>query len=293
MKNNPLRAFLLVVLLLGSAMLVYVPTTSSQTAAVAFSIEIADASIQLDVRPGASGVACTTMTISNQGTLNIDVDIQLSGGGVTVSPSATSVTLSASADATVPVCALALTQSSYKNVQVSIVAQGRESNTQTFTVTKYAGFTAQILQYARLAIRADSPFLRIGPGSDYVQTYTIINYGNYIDTVLIEVLNQEDLEEAGFTLALGQQQWQVDSLGEQVIPITMQTPRGTVLGWFNEYHTVIVKASTTLSGENEARTVTSTLWIRGVFIPGFDPMFSIMALALIASILGRVKIEEE
>lgn len=293
MKNNPLRAFLLVVLLLGSAMLVYVPTTSSQTALVAFSLEVADASIQLDVRPGASGVACTSMTISNQGTANIDVDVQLSGGGVTVSPQATSVTLSAGADATVPVCALALTQSSYKNVQVSIVAQGKESNTQTFTVTKYSGFTAQILQYARLAIRADAPFLRIGPGSDYIQTYTIVNYGNYIDTVLIEILNQEDLEANGFTLALGQQQWQVDSLGEQVVPITLQTPRGTVLGWFNEYHTVIVKASTTLSGENEARTVTSTLWIRGVFVPGFDPMFSIMALALIASILGRVKIEEE
>ena len=125
MKNNPLRAFLLVVLLLGSAMLVYVPTTSSQTALVAFSIEVADASVQLDVRPGASGVACTSMTISNQGTANIDVDVQLSGGGVTVSPQATSVTLSAGADATVPVCALALTQSSYKNVQVSIVAQGK------------------------------------------------------------------------------------------------------------------------------------------------------------------------
>ena len=273
-------------------MLVYVPTSSSQTALVAFSIEIADASIQLDVRPGASGVACTSMTISNQGTANVDVDIQLSGGGVTISPSATSVTLSTGADATVPVCALALTQSSYKNVQVSIVAQGRESNTQTFTVTKYAGFTAQILQYARLAIRSNSPFIRIGPGTDYVQTYTVVNYGNYIDTVLIEIINQEALEEAGFTLALGQAQWQVDSLGEQVVPITMQTPRGTVLGWFNEYHTVIIKASTTLSGENEARTVTSTLWIRGVFVPGFDPMFTLMALAFIAAILGRVKIEE-
>ena len=63
MKNNPLRAFLLVVLVLGSTMLVYVPTSSSQLAAVSFSIEVADASVQLDVRPGSSGVGCTSLIV--------------------------------------------------------------------------------------------------------------------------------------------------------------------------------------------------------------------------------------
>ena len=103
----------------------------------------------------------------------------------------------------------------------------------------------------------------------------------------VQVLNQKDLEDAGFTVALAAAQYQIDAAGEQPVQLTLATPRGTVIGWSNEYHTVIMEVATTLQGETEARSVTATLWVRGVFLPGFDPIFTIFALGIVASALAR------
>ena len=280
------KAVLLATLMLGTTLVMFSPPAEAQ-AAVAYSVAFTNGQVTLDVRPGASGVGCTEMVISNEGQATIDVDIALSGGGVTISPGAVSVTLGPGGSITVPICALALTRSSYKTVQVTALASGRETNTQLQQVNKNAGFAVIVQQYARLSVQATQPFQKIGPGKEFVLTFIAVNNGNYVDTVAVEVLNQKDLEDAGFTVALAAVQYSVDAAGEQPVQLTVATPRGTVIGWSNEYHTIIMQVSTTLQGESEARSVTATLWVRGVFLPGFDPMFTIFALALVASALSR------
>ena len=280
------KAVLLATLMLGTAMVMFSPPAEAQ-AAVAYSIAFTNGQVTLDVRPGASGVGCTEMVVSNEGQATIDVDVALSGGGATTSPGAVSVTLGPGGSITVPICALALTRSSYKTVQVSALASGRETNTQLNQVNKNAGFAVIVEQYARLSVQATQPFQRIGPGKEFVLTFTAVNNGNYQDTVAVQILNQEDLEEAGFTVALAAAQYQIDAAGEQPVQLTLATPRGTVIGWSNEYHTVIMEVATTLQGETEARSVTATLWVRGVFLPGFDPIFTIFALGIVASALAR------
>ena len=277
---------LLATLILGTTMIMFSPPANAQ-AAVAYTIAFTDGQVNLDVRPGASGVGCTEMIVGNEGQATIDVDVSLSGGGVTISPGAVSVTLAPGGSITVPICALALTQSTYKNVQVTAIAQGRETNTQLNPVNKSSGFAVIIDQYARLSVQATQPFQRVGPGKEFVLTFTAVNNGNYQDTISVEILNQKELEDAGFVVALAAQQYLVDSKGEQPVQVSISTPRGTVVGWSNEYHTVIMQVATTLEGESEARAVTATLWVRGVFVPGFDPMFTIFALAVVASALSR------
>ena len=280
------KAILLATLVFGTSMVMLSPTADAQ-AAVAYSVSFTDGQVNLDVRPGASGVGCTEMVVSNEGQAAIDVDVSISGGGVTISPGAVSVTLGSGGSITVPICALALTQSSYKNVQVTAIAQGRESNSQLNQVNKNAGFAVIIEQYARLSVQAAQPFQRIGPGKEFILTFTAVNNGNYQDTVAVDILNLKDLEEAGFVVALAAPQYLVDAQGEQPVQVSVSTPRGTVIGWSNEYHTVIMQVATTLQGETEARSVTATLWVRGVFLPGFDPLFTIFALAIVASALSR------
>ncbi len=280
------KAMLLAILMFGTSMVMFSPAVDAQ-AAVAYSISFTDGQVNLDVRPGASGVGCTEMLVSNEGQAAIDVDVSISGGGVTISPGAVSVTLGSGGSITIPICALALTQSSYKNVQVTAIAQGRESNTQLNQVNKNAGFAVIIEQYARLSVQAAQPFQRVGPGKEFVLTFTAVNNGNYQDTIAVEVLNLKDLEEAGFVVALAAQQYLIDAKGEQPVQVSISTPRGTVIGWSNQYHTVIMQVATTLEGETETRSVTATLWIRGVFLPGFDPLFTIFALAIVASALSR------
>ena len=282
------KALLLATLMLGTSLLMFTPAADAQ-AAVAYSISFTNGQVQLDVRPGASGIGCTEMVISNEGQATIDVDISLSGGGVTISPGAVSVTLAPGGSITVPVCALALTRSSYKTVQVSALASGRETNTQLNQVNKNAGFAVIVQQYARLSVQASQPFQKVGPGKEFVLNFIAVNNGNYQDTIAVEVLNAEDLEDAGFTVALAAAQYQIDASGEQPVQVTVATPRGTVVGWSNEYHTVILQVATTLQGETEARSVTATLWIRGVFLPGFDPIFTIFALGMVATALSRTR----
>ena len=286
MSTKITRAMLLATLILGTTMIMFSPPANAQ-AAVAYTIAFTDGQVNLDVRPGASGVGCTEMIVGNEGQATIDVDVSLSGGGVTISPGAVSVTLAPGGSITVPICALALTQSTYKNVQVTAIAQGRETNTQLNPVNKSSGFAVIIDQYARLSVQATQPFQRVGPGTEFVLTFTAVNNGNYQDTISVEILNQKELEDAGFVVALAAQQYLVDSKGEQPVQVSISTPRGTVVGWSNEYHTVIMQVATTLEGESEARAVTATLWVRGVFVPGFDPMFTIFALAIVASALSR------
>ena len=286
MSTKITRAMLLATLILGTTMIMFSPPANAQ-AAVAYTIAFTDGQVNLDVRPGASGVGCTEMIVGNEGQATIDVDVALSGGGVTISPGAVSVTLAPGGSITVPICALALTQSTYKNVQVTAIAQGRETNTQLNPVNKSSGFAVIIDQYARLSVQATQPFQKVGPGKEFVLTFTAVNNGNYQDTISVEILNQKELEDAGFVVALAAQQYLVDSKGEQPVQVSISTPRGTVVGWSNEYHTVIMQVATTLEGESEARAVTATLWVRGVFVPGFDPMFTIFALAIVASALSR------
>ena len=286
MSTKITRAMLLATLILGTTMIMFSPPANAQ-AAVAYTIAFTDGQVNLDVRPGASGVGCTEMIVGNEGQATIDVDVALSGGGVTISPGAVSVTLAPGGSITVPICALALTQSTYKNVQVTALAQGRETNTQLNPVNKSSGFAVIIDQYARLSVQATQPFQRVGPGKEFVLTFTAVNNGNYQDTISVEILNQKELEDAGFVVALAAQQYLVDSKGEQPVQVSISTPRGTVVGWSNEYHTVIMQVATTLEGESEARAVTATLWVRGVFVAGFDPMFTIFALAIVASALSR------
>ncbi|MEC8707098.1 MAG: choice-of-anchor T family protein [Candidatus Thermoplasmatota archaeon] len=282
------KALLLAALMLGTTLVMFTPPADAQ-AAVAYSISFTNGQVQLDVRPGASGIGCTEMVISNEGQATIDVDISLSGGGVTISPGAVSVTLAPGGSITVPVCALALTRSSYKTVQVNALASGRETNTQLNQVNKNAGFAVIVQQYARLSVQASQPFQKIGPGKEFVLNFIAVNNGNYQDTIAVDVMNAKDLEDAGFTVALAAAQYQIDASGEQPVQLTVATPRGTVVGWSNEYHTVILQVATTLQGETEARSVTATLWIRGVFLPGFDPIFTIFALGIVASALSRAR----
>jgi hypothetical protein len=280
------KAVILATLMLGTTLLMFTPTADAQ-AVVAYSISFTDGQVNLDVRPGASGVGCTEMLVSNEGQAAIDVDVSISGGGVTISPGAVSVTLGSGGSITIPICALALTQSSYKNVQVTALASGRESNTQLNSVNKNAGFAVIIQQYARLSVQAAQPFQRVGPGKEFFLTFIAVNNGNYQDTIAVEVLNLKDLEDSGFVIALAAQQYLIDAQGEQPVQVSISTPRGTVIGWSNEYHTIIMQVATTLQGETEARSVTATLWVRGVFLPGFDPLFTIFALAIVASALSR------
>ena len=56
--STPTRALLMAAIMLGSTLFLIAPQAEAQTAVVAYSISFSAANIEVDVRPGASGVGC-------------------------------------------------------------------------------------------------------------------------------------------------------------------------------------------------------------------------------------------
>ena len=240
-----------------------------------------------DITAGG-GIGCTEMIISNEGQATIDVDVSLSGGGVTISPAAVSVTLAPGGYIQVPICALALTKSTYKTVQVSALASGRETNTQLNQVNKNAGFTVIINQYAKVSVQASMPTVEFCLGQDLIINFIAVNNGNYRDTVAVEVLNEADLEDAGITTSLAAAQYQIDAAGEQPVQISVST---TVNASSIEIP-IIVGVSTTLQGETAAANATTMLKVMGCKEEGESVETLVPSLSLIAvvTVLGIISI---
>ena len=72
MKTKISKALLLATLMLGTSLLMFAPAAEAQ-AAVAYSVSFTNGQVTLDVRPGASGIGCTEMVVSNEGQATIDV----------------------------------------------------------------------------------------------------------------------------------------------------------------------------------------------------------------------------
>jgi len=240
-----------------------------------------------DITAGG-GIGCTEMVVSNEGQATIDVDVSLSGGGVTISPGAVSVTLAPGGYIQVPICVLAEVASSYKTVQVTAIAQGRETNTQLNQVNKNAGFAVIINQYARVSVQATMPTVEFCLGQDLIITFVAVNNGNYQDTVAIGILNEVDLRDAGITTSLAAAQYQIDAAGEQPVQISVST---TVNASSIEIP-LIVEVSTTLQGETAAANATTMLKVMGCKEEGESVETLVPSLSLIAvvTVLGIISI---
>ena len=188
-----------------------------------------------DIATGGE-VGCTEMVIANEGQSYLDVDATLSGGGLPISPGVVSVTLAPGGSVTVPICVIAVVgQSSYKNVQVTAIAQGRETNTQLNQVNKNAGFTVIISPYAHydvVGLPSRDIYLPSWKndclGNSTVTLYfVVVNYGNYVNTVQLRISNLQELEDAGFSIAFyhpeSAPQFDIDAAGEAPVIITVNS----------------------------------------------------------------------
>jgi len=228
---------------------------STANFSVNFSVNFVDDVVNLDVSPGSSGIGCTEMVISNLGTITIDVDVELSGDNITISPGAVSVTLAPDGNITVPICALALTQSPQRIVQVSALASGRETNTQLNPIQVTSNFTAIVDSYARLSIQAPLPAKHC-IGSTFWTNFTGVNNGNANDIVVFEVSNIQELEDVGFTFTLPILQYQLEPASFQNLVIKVDG-ENVAEGYYN----MIVTIATTMDGESFSAAAIYPIWM--------------------------------
>lgn len=291
--REKLLAYTMMAIVVLMGLLVWSPTTQAQG--------LPDYSINpeppgqavLDVRPGELGSDQVIINAENTGTVSITIELTTTCSGLVVSPTVVTVSLNVGDNRQIPITISALPKASL--TKKTCLVSGRlvqvAGSPAPYDVPRNTAFEAAILQYARVSVSSTEPFTKIRPGQERPLNFKIENSGNYNDDYHLEVVNMKKLEDAGFSVTLAQNTLLgVDKDSYANVRITIQTPRGTVIGYQDEYFSLELKATSFIEGSRgDFRSAIVTVWVKGVFLPGFDPMFTISALAFVAVALSRLK----
>ncbi len=139
-------------------------------------------------------------------------------------------------------------------------------------------------QYFDLTIEAESPLRQVKPGELTYNVINVYNDGNGQDTFELEIENNADLVKKQFTVLLGSTDITVQQEEYQPVRVTVQTPQKWTL-YKKDMTVLVVKiTSSEARAKNELYSKTYPLYIymKGYYIPGFDPFLAVLALAFVA-----------
>jgi len=277
-----------------SFLLVWTPPVSGQSPTIDYAIRMEMAEVKLDVRPGQSGTAQNKVIVDNQSIHSLTIQVQSQcGGSISVTPISATVGVVGGGTTELPlsISALPKTALQQRDCSVSTIVTHVDGISSPDPSPRSTGFKALIWQFAQVSVEANEPFVKIGPGKRIDMVFKIRNTGNYVDDYKIELPNAPKLEDDGFSITLATPViLGVNSDDYANLKISIQTPRGTIIGWADEYYSLEVKAISIIEGErSDAKSASSTFWVRGVFLPGFDPTFAILALGFVAVAMSQRK----
>ncbi len=146
-----------------------------------------------------------------------------------------------------------------------------------------------VAQYYKLRIEAESPLREVKPGELTYNVVNVYNDGNGQDTFELEIENNKDLVKAQWTVLLASTDISVQQEEYAPVRITAQTPQTWEI-WVKEIHSIVVKVT---SGEARAKNLLYDksyplfIYMKGYYIPGFDPFMVLLAFAFIAVVFKR------
>jgi uncharacterized membrane protein len=146
--------------------------------------------------------------------------------------------------------------------------------------------------YYRVSIESDTPYREISPGSQAFFSFKVWNYGNAVDTFELEIVNLKDLVNDHWTVTLSTTQVPRIPVAEyRVVKITAQSPRDWTI-WKSKPSIVTVRAISVNARDSQLvvnQQFPMYAYEKGFYIPGFDPMFLILAMGICAVFVARMK----
>lgn len=152
-----------------------------------------------------------------------------------------------------------------------------------------ASAVVTVSQYFKLRIEAESPLRQVKPGELTYNVVNVYNDGNGQDTFELEIENNKDLVKKQFTVLLGSTDITVQQDEYQPVRVTVQTPQKWTL-YKKEMNTFILKVTSSEARAKNllyVKTYPLYIYMKGYYIPGFDPFMAILAIAFIAVIFKR------
>ncbi len=156
-----------------------------------------------------------------------------------------------------------------------------------------------ILQFSRLQVEAVEPFLQLSPKTDHNFEFKVYNQGNWADKFKVGVTDEsrDKLEADGFQISIPLVAIEIEGMAApQKVRVMVRTPKNQ--GWTDEYHTLEFNAESEFSCRYETTGCNSmsqmiTIYVRGVYLPGFELIPSLAMLGFAAAVIARRNIDEE
>ncbi|HII26851.1 MAG TPA: hypothetical protein HA353_00405, partial [Candidatus Poseidonia sp.] len=276
---------------LCSLMVVAVPA-AAQVSGAAVSMTCAPGQIQVEVKPGATLTGYTTCTVSNPTAYVEKVAIQVTSDGLaTAAPGDMYVGASQEVDFQVVVRANPYMQMQSRQLTVSASVQEINNLPPPNTASSQVNALINIMQFSIVQVEAVEPFVQLMPKTDKNFQFKVYNFGNQIDRMKIGVTEntRETLEEAGFTVNLPQTVVTIEpNTAPETARIMVRTPKNQ--GWSDAYHVLEFYAESEFACQNggcnrESQMI--TVYVRGVYLPGFEIVPAISMIALAGAVAGR------
>ena len=255
------------------------------------SLTCSPTAIEIDVAPGDTRIGTTYCDAQNP-TLYVEkVNIQITAAGLTYSAPG-SITVAAGDTTTFEVVVRGEDQMTEGSRQVTVSARVDQANgapCPTCT-SQTTSLLVVVKQFPMLRIQADEPFKQLRPKVDYIFEFGIYNDGNNRDQFIIAVNNRDELADAGFQISLPEVNTWIESKAPPVkMRVMMRTPKKQ--GWSDHYYQLDFRTTSEHSirsgGVEMSQTQMVTLYIRGVYLPGFQIIPSLMMLGLAAAFVAK------
>tara|TARA_B100000029_G_C17495929_1_gene930860 strand:- start:304 stop:1239 length:936 start_codon:yes stop_codon:yes gene_type:complete len=240
----------------------------------------------VDVYPGATRSGIINCRIENPTVHQEKVRIQIQAGVLAFSGPAT-LSIGGGSEVSFQVMVRAELRAPEGQHQVTISAEVTMANGIPVTSEPSAANAMVIIrQFSRLRVASEIAFLQLRPKVDYNLVFDVYNDGNAMDRFNIAIENYDDLNDEGFQLSIPLVSVEIESMAPpEKIRVQMRTPKNQ--GWTDKYYSLQFKATSEYSVRTEGipnqMIQTMTIYIRGVYLPGFELIGTLMMTALAAA----------
>ena len=201
------RAFLASILVLC----LFAPMNAqAQFVPVGVEVECDESTIKINVHPEQNAPVSVSCTVTNTGSFaqNVDLDSNLDGNDFSLSLSESSVELEAGEDASFTATFSASPRIAVVSEDFNITATVTSAGSDPFAIplgqlgsTSETGGSVSSLPYSRIDLELSNPSTRnIESGGEATMQFTIFNDGNRVDNLEVEIVNLQEVEDAGFKL---------------------------------------------------------------------------------------------
>jgi len=256
--------------------------------------------IDVPVYPGAALTGFANCKVVNPNAYAERIQIQVSADGLVVAaPGTISLGPGAESEFQTTVRADQRMTMSGRNLMVTATVVEANGAPPPNIAESQVQMIINILQFSRLQVEAEEPFLQLSPKTDHNFEFKVYNQGNWADKFSVGVTekSRDKLEEKGFQISIPLVAVEIEGMAAPTkVRVLVRTPKNQ--GWTDEYFTLEFEAISEFSCRYETSGCNSmaqmvTIYVRGVYLPGFEIIPSLAMLGMAAAVIARRNMDED